>query len=44
MGNFLYHGKDRKYCYYRPMCLICILRTFFGLIRLVNRMNREACT
>jgi len=34
MLNWIYHGKNRKQCYYEPNCLVCMIRTLFVIIKI----------
>jgi len=36
MGNWLYHGKDKKQCYNEPSCLVCVVKTVISLLRITN--------
>jgi len=32
--SWVYHGKNKKQCYYRPQCLVCYVKLFFELLKL----------
>ena len=34
----LYHGSDRKQCYYRASCLLCYLRLYLHLYAVKKRV------
>ncbi|RLG44115.1 MAG: hypothetical protein DRN81_05255 [Thermoproteota archaeon] len=40
MGNFLYHGKDRKQCYYEPNCVVCVVKSVFQILRITSSYYR----
>ena len=33
MFNWIYHGKNRKQCYYEPNCLVCYTKLTLKLIK-----------
>lgn len=39
--SFIYHGKDRHQCYYRPSCLVCFVCAFFTILRMSYRLRKE---
>jgi hypothetical protein len=32
--SWIYHGKNKKQCYYKPQCLVCYVKLFFYLLKL----------
>lgn len=35
----VYHGRNLKQCYYRPECLVCLLRSLVQVIKLRRRLR-----
>ena len=41
MFNWVYHGKNKKQCYYRANCLVCYAKLFLHLIKLSIELRKE---
>lgn len=41
MFSWLYHGKNRKQCYYEPACVVCFIRAF---LRIIQIAGEDPCT
>jgi len=33
----LYHGKNKKQCYYRASCAVCLVKLFFMIVKGENK-------
>ena len=39
--NWIYHGRNRKQCYYQPNCLVCKIRFLLKVLMLYTRFQWE---